>query len=307
MVKVATCCMNCVYDKSANLKKYMDFIDEAASNGADLIVFPEQSLQAYLKSLSAMPFSDYEYQHDNAEVVPDGESTQALIAKAKEKNVYIIWGMTEKSAEDDVVMYNTMVLVGPEGFVGKYRKVHLPGDELHIYTAGTDFPVYDTAIGKIGMLICYDKSFPESARELAIGGAQLIVMSTAWPIADTSKTNAADVTSDMMYDRYTMYDRVRAIENQVPFISSNQFGKAGDIEYIGYSSITDGTGKLLATTGYSEGIAYAEFEDLKKSLYSYKVNAFIGLQGLKDRNVAAYKRLAAESTTYKCFDPISKD
>ena len=110
MVKVAACCMNCVYDKSANLKKYMDFIDEAASNGADLIVFPEQSLQAYLKSLSAMPFSDYEYQHDNAEVVPDGESTQALIAKAKEKNVYIIWGMTEKSAEDDVVMYNTMVL-----------------------------------------------------------------------------------------------------------------------------------------------------------------------------------------------------
>ena len=307
MLKIATCCMNWVYDKSANLAKYMKYIDEAAANGAKLVVFPEQSLQAYLKDLGAMPLSDYEYQHDNAEVVPDGPSTQALIAKAKEKDVYIIWGMTEKSAVDDVIMYNTMVLVGPEGFVGKYRKVHLPGDELHIYTAGTEFPVYDTKIGKIGMLICYDKSFPESARELAVGGAQLLVMSTAWPIADTSKTNAEDVTSDMMYDRYVMYDKVRAVENQLPFISSNQFGKAGNIEYIGFSSITDGTGKLLATTGYSEGIAYAEFEDLEKSIYSYKVNAFIGLQGLKDRNVEAYKRLACPCTSYKAVDSLSEE
>ena len=115
MLKIATCCMNCVYDKSANLAKYMKYIDEAAANGAKLVVFPEQSLQAYLKDLGAMPLSDYEYQHDNAEVVPDGPSTQALIAKAKEKDVYIIWGMTEKSAVDDVIMYNTMVLVGPEG------------------------------------------------------------------------------------------------------------------------------------------------------------------------------------------------
>ena len=163
MTKIATCCIHCEYDKAANLKKYMEYIDEAAANGANLVVFPEQSLQAYLTDLGAMPLSDYTYQHDNAEVVPEGASTQALIKKAKEKDVYIIYGMTEKSAVDDCILYNTMVLVGPEGYVGKYRKVHLPGDELHIYTAGTEFPVYDTKIGKIGMLICYDKSFPESA------------------------------------------------------------------------------------------------------------------------------------------------
>lgn len=305
MVKIATCCMNCEYDKSKNLAKYIKYIDEAAGQGANLIVFPEQSLQAYLKNLGAMPFSDYEYQHTNAEVVPAGPSTQTLIAKAKEKNVYIIYGMTEKSAVDDCILYNTMVLVGPEGYVGKYRKVHLPADELHIYTAGTEFPVYDTAIGKIGMLICYDKSFPESARELAVGGAQLIVMSTAWPIADVTKTNPTDVVTDMMYDRYVMYDKVRAVENQVPFISSNQFGKAGDIEYIGYSSITDGNGTLLATTGYAEGIAYAEFEDLAKSIYEYKMQSFIGLQGLKDRQPIAYKRMASEASSYRFIDPIS--
>lgn len=304
MTKIATCCIHCEYDKAANLKKYMEYIDEAAANGANLVVFPEQSLQAYLTDLGAMPLSDYTYQHDNAEVVPDGASTQALIKKAKEKDVYIIYGMTEKSAVDDCILYNTMVLVGPEGYVGKYRKVHLPGDELHIYTAGTEFPVYDTKIGKIGMLICYDKSFPESARELAVGGAQLIVMSTAWPIADPENTTPEKVTSDMMYDRYTMYDKVRAVENQVPFISSNQVFKTGNIEYIGYSSITDGNGTLLATTGYKEGIAYAEFEDIEKCVYSYKVNSFIGLQGIKDRQPLAYKRLASEADAYRFADAI---
>ena len=88
MTKIATCCIHCEYDKATNLKKYMEYIDEAAANGANLVVFPEQSLQAYLTDLGAMPMSDYTYQHDNAEVVPDGESTQALIKKAKEKDVY---------------------------------------------------------------------------------------------------------------------------------------------------------------------------------------------------------------------------
>lgn len=85
MTKIATCCIHCEYDKATNLKKYMEYIDEAAANGANLVVFPEQSLQAYLTDLGAMPMSDYTYQHDNAEVVPDGESTQALIKKAKKK------------------------------------------------------------------------------------------------------------------------------------------------------------------------------------------------------------------------------
>jgi len=269
----------------------MEYIDKASAEGANLVVFPEQSLQGYLTNLGAMPASDYKYQYENAEVIPDGKSVQALIEKAKEKNIYIIWGMTEKDAEKDYVLYNSACLVGPEGYIGNYRKVHQPGDELHIYTGGTEFPVYSTEIGKIGMLICYDKAFPESTRELALGGADLIVMPTAWPLANQANANKNDVTKDYMYKTFTMYDAVRASENQIPFISSNLTGRTGDIEYLGYSSIVDGYGNVLATTGYEEGIAYAEF-DLKRDIYDYKVNAFIGLNFLKDRNPSAYKRLS---------------
>ncbi len=202
--------------------------------------------------------------------------------KSTEKNVYIKYGMTEKSAIDDRILYNTMILVGLEGYVEKYRKAHHPEDELHIYTADTKFPVYDTNIGKVGVIICYGKSFPESARELAVGGPQLIVMSTACPIVDSTNTTLEKVTSVIMYDRNTMYDKVLAVENQIPFISSNQVFKAGNIEYIGYSFITDGIRTLLATTGHKEGIAYTEFEDIEKSVYSYTVNSFIDLHGIKD-------------------------
>lgn len=290
MVKIATSCMHSVYDKAENLKKYLSFIDEAAANGANLVVFPEQSLMGYLQSLVAMPFSDHEYQYENAEILPDGPSVQKIIAKAKEKNVYVIFGMTERDPILDYKLYNTAVLVGPEGYIGRYRKVHLPGDEVHIYSPGTDFPVFETKIGKIGMLICYDKQFPESARELALGGAEILVMPTAWPFGDPSDEHKADVTKDLMYKIYETYDTSRAMENQLLFVSSNQIGKTGDIEYIGYSTITDPYGEKLCTTGYKEGIAYAEL-DLKKSLFDYKTVQMLGLNLIFDRNTAAYKRL----------------
>lgn len=288
MVKLATACINVVYDTAKNLAKYFEFIDEAASKGANLIVFPEQSLQAYLPSLTVLETSSLHYQYENAQLVPEGPAVQAIIKKAKEKNITVIFGMTERDAEVDYKLYNTMVLVGPEGFIGKYRKVHLPLDELHAYYAGEDFPVYDTSIGKIGMLICYDKAFPESARELALNGAEILVMSTAWPFADPS--NAPHPEVDDMFYIYDVYDKARALENQCFFLSSNQFGICGQISYIGCSNIVSPSGKILATTGYSEGIAYAEV-DIKKAVHIGKTEGFFGLNLLKDRNTAAYKNL----------------
>src|ERR1700719_1477528 len=164
-VILATVAMNVSFDKKKNVEKYLLFIEEAAKKGAKLIVFPEQSLQGYLKNLTGpLTIETIRYQHANAEIVPEGDTTQIMIQAAKKHNVYIIWGMTECDRDRFDVLYNTAVLVGPEGFVGSYRKVHQPLDELHVYYPGNDFPVYDTAIGKIGMLICFDKSFPESTR-----------------------------------------------------------------------------------------------------------------------------------------------
>lgn len=278
MITVATACMNCAYDKQKNLEKYFSFIDQAAEKDAKLLVFPEQSLQAYLENLVVNKLSDFHYQFENAEVIPEGDSVQKIIAKAKEKNMYIIFGMTERDGENYYKLYNTMVLVGPEGYIGKYRKVHLPMDELHIYNHGTDFPVFDTEIGKIGMLICYDKAFPEAARELALGGAELLVMSTAWGCNDVK--NGPDYKEDSMYFKYDLYDRARALENQCFFISSNQQGLAGETNYIGYSNIVNPCGHVVASTGSAEGIAYADI-DVKKDIHIGRICWFVYAEGQK--------------------------
>ena len=300
-MKIASVCMNVTYNKNQNLETYLKYIDEVAEQGSNLVVFPEQSLQGYLGDLNAVDVSnsdtnEFDYQYKNAEIVPDGPSTQRLIEKAREKNLYIVFGMTEKDQETDFKLYNTAVLIGPEGFVGKYRKVHQPGDELHIYYGGKTFPVFDTEIGKIGLLICYDKWFPETCRELALGGADICIM----PTATCYESEAHDIKTDYTYYTFELMDKVRALENQTFFIASNQYGQCGKSFYFGNSKIVAPTGKVVAETGQSEGIAYYETEDLHKEIYDAK-HRWGGLSFLKDRHPSYYTRIS-EDHTYTNFN-----
>ena len=288
VTKLATASINVVYDKQANLKKFLSFIDEAADRGAELLVLPEQSLQGYLPSMTELDLSHYWYQYDNAETVPDGDSVSAIVEKAAKRNIYVVFGMTEKDAETDYKLFNTAVLTGPDGYVGKYRKVHRPLDELHYYYAGSEFPVYPTRIGKIGLMICYDKAFPESARESALGGAEILAAPLAWPLS--AHKNASDPETDPNLDEHRLYDRVRAMENQIIFISSNQFGICGKGSYLGNSNIVGPNGAILATTGYQEGIAYAEL-DLKKEIYRGKTIGMMGSNLMRERKPTVYRKL----------------
>ena len=279
MVKLATTSFPVVYSVEENLKTYVTYIEQAASQGAKLIVFPEQSLQGYLPTLDEVTEETRSYQTAHAEFVPEGASTQYLIGKAKEHDLYIVWGTTETDGEH---LYNTAVLVGPEGYVGKYRKVHQPGCESQIYTHGTRFDVFDTAIGKIGLLICYDKAFPESARELYVQGAEIICQPAAWPMAgDPSSPD----DNDPILDIYNMYDKTRAAENAVFFISCNQCGSAGTIHYCGHSRITHPFGMELACTGWGEGIVYAE-ADIQEAI-SMAGDPAVRL----DRHLEAYQNI----------------
>ena len=285
ITKLATTSMNVVYDKHANLKKLLSFIDAAADQGADILVFPEQCLQGYLPSMTQLDLSHYRYQYDNAETVPDGAAVSAIISIAAKRGIYVVFGMTEKDAEFDYRLYNTAVLTGPDGFVGKYRKVHRPLDELHMYYPGDEFPVFQTRIGRIGLMICYDKAFPESSRELALGGAEILVTPLAWPLA--AHENASDPEKDPCLDEHRLYDRVRAMENQVLYISSNQFGLCGKSSYLGNSNIVGTNGGILATTGYREGIAYAEV-DIKKEIYRGKTVGMMGSNLMRERKPSVY-------------------
>lgn len=286
-ITIATVSMHVVYDKSVNLKSYFRYIDEAVEKGAKLVVFPETSLQGYLDNLGIFQKKTVTYQQENAEVVPEGESTQALIRKAKENNIYIIYGMVERDSHQLGRLYNTAVLVGPEGYIGKYRKIHLPMDEAHVFYPGNEIKVYNTQIGKIGMLICYDKDYPEIARILAAKGAELIVMPTAWSLDDSS----TDPEANFSVYAYDLLDKVRAFENQAFFISSNQVGITGDINFFGRSRIVDPLGKVQSEVLYEEGIA-TYTTDIQKEIIEARTTGLFGLNLMKDRRPEMYHEIA---------------
>lgn len=289
-IKVATVAMEVVFNKQDNLKKYLSFIEQAALKGVDLIVFPEQSLQGYLKNLFALDVENVKYQHDQAETIPDGPSVQSLIKAANRYNMHIIFGMTEKVTDRPGVLYNSAVLLGPSGHIGTYRKVHQPGDEVHVYYPGDQFPVFETSLGKIGLLICYDKMFPESTRELALQGAEMLVMPTAWPMEHVG----ADPQVDRMGEYYHLLDNVRAMENQCWFISSDISGIHGEHDFYGHSGIIDPTGTPVTTCGYEEGMVTAEM-NVSQSLIAARSYELLGLNLLKDRQSEKYNVMKGQT------------
>ncbi|HMJ66716.1 MAG TPA: carbon-nitrogen hydrolase family protein [Candidatus Binatia bacterium] len=149
-----------------NCKQFAPLIADAARQHADLVVLPETLTYYGLGKTYA----------DCAEAVP-GPSTEYFGGLAKKHNCYIVAGLLER---DGHLIYNVAALVGPDGkFVGKYRKVALPRSEISGgITPGSEYPIFDTRFGKLGMMVCYDGFFPEVARQLSVRGAEVI----AWPV-----------------------------------------------------------------------------------------------------------------------------
>ncbi|HLX62004.1 MAG TPA: carbon-nitrogen hydrolase family protein [Planctomycetota bacterium] len=149
-----------------NCKQFATLIEEAAQKKADLVVLPETLTYYGLHKSYA----------DCAESIP-GPSTDYFGTLAKQHNLYIVAGLIEREQH---LIYNVAVLIGPDGKVaGKYRKTSLPRSEVAAgVTPGSDYPVFETRFGKLGMMVCYDGFFPEVARELSNRGAEVI----AWPV-----------------------------------------------------------------------------------------------------------------------------
>ena len=171
-----------------NARLFEPLIIEAARQRADLVVLPE-TLTYYGLGRSYV---------DVAEPVP-GPATEYFGALAKQHNVYIVAGLLERERH---LVYNVAVLLGPDGkVVGKYRKVTLPRGEIEGGIApGSDYPVFETRFGKLGLMICYDGFFPEVARQLTANGAEVI----AWPVWGCNPLLA----------------QARAVENHVYLVSS---------------------------------------------------------------------------------------
>ncbi|MDR1242129.1 MAG: nitrilase family protein [Deltaproteobacteria bacterium] len=170
--KVAAVQTNPVFgEKTLNLCASLQRVEEAAAQGAALIVLPELCNTGYA-------FSSREEAFALAESVPGGEAVRAWAEAARRLGVHIAAGIAEREGAD---LYNSAVLIGPEGYIGTFRKLHLWDEEKLYFEAGNlGMPVFHTPIGRIGLLICFDVWFPELYRLAAMRGADIICACANW-------------------------------------------------------------------------------------------------------------------------------
>lgn len=230
-------------DIERGLSKALGIIEVAARDNVDLLVFPDASIGGYIGDLRAPDHYELPPALD-----PDGPELAAIIAAAGDMTVCI--GYTEADADR---RFNTAVCVSGDGILGRHRKVHQPAGESEAYSAGDSFHAFDTPVGRLGMLIDYDKTFPESARTLALDGARVIAALSAWPASVTDR--AARLPADRQSRLFDLYDCARAAENQVFVVSSNLTGVTGSLRFLGQAKVVGPGGEILATTRSKGGMA----------------------------------------------------
>jgi predicted amidohydrolase len=235
-------------NKTENLRKIEEITKKAKAQAADLVIFPELCLTGYV-------IRDQIY--ELAETIP-GPSTQTIEDLARRTGRYIIFGMPELSEKTKATVFNTAVFVGPEGYIGKYRKMYLPThsvfEEKRYFRPGYQTAAFDTPIGKIGLCICYDLFFPEVTRLTRLKGAQLIVSISASPTVRRGY--------------FEILTAARALENTAFLAYVNLVGVEDGLQFWGGSRLVSPTGDLLAKAKYDEEdfvICEVNYNDLRAS------------------------------------------
>ncbi|WP_431874840.1 carbon-nitrogen hydrolase family protein [Amycolatopsis sacchari] len=262
-------------DLDEDFARIRHLVEKARAEGVGLLALPEACLGGYLANLDG-----------GAEGPPplrlDGPEIERLRKLAGD--IVMVAGYCEDSGDR---LYNSAVCVHGDGVLGNHRKVHQPLSEDASYGAGQSFAAFDTPVGRLGTMICYDKAFPESARSLALDGAEIGVCISAWP---GSRTNpAADLAQDRWKRRFDLFDRARALENQIVWLSANQSGTFGSLRFVASAKVVDPGGEILSDTGVAEGMAVTEL-DVKEALETARRS----MGHLRDRRPEAYPGLGVE-------------
>jgi predicted amidohydrolase len=246
-VRIALAQISCKRaNKEENLKKMEEIVKKFKDQSVDLVIFPELSLTGYV-------VRDQIY--ELAEIIP-GPSTYAVEKIAEKTQTHIILGMPEVSEKTKATIYNTAVLVGPKGYIGKYRKMYLPThsvfEEKRYFRPGYQSAVFNTELGRLGLIICYDIFFPEVSRLTRLKGAQLIVCISASPAV--RKTFFEILTA------------ARAIENTTFLAYVNLVGIEDGLQFWGGSRLIAPSGRVLAKAKYDEEdfvICDVDYRDIK--------------------------------------------
>src|SRR5437763_3853699 len=220
--------------------------ERAAGEKAQLVLFPELVIHGHCTPNT----------WELAEPVPDGPSVRRLAQLARHYRLILCAGLSEK--ERDIV-YNTQVLVGPDGYLGKQRKLHLSRDEVLYYKGGREISVFDVGFCKVGMVICYDNQFPEIARILALRGADVILMPHAGRFKLWDDTPESEAAARRYSHNFLKKYALRARENACFAILTDQVGRAGNVpmwpadsenqpHHAGAALIWGPDGELLAST-----------------------------------------------------------
>lgn len=262
---LAAVCMEVTDSPAKNLQKHLRYMKLAHKQSAALTVFPELSLHGCT--------------HGSATISEplDCAAVSAISSKAREFGMYTIFGMAERGKSGET--YNAAVLCGPNG-IEVYRKVHLTPGERGTFVPGDGFRVFDTSIGKIGIIICYDKSFPESCRTLVLAGAQVIAVLSAWPLQ-----GGQPYESDYKKRLFDLYDSVRAAENQCFVVSAAQTGGKEET-YTGSAKIVGPDGVPRAGSGQNECLVCAS-ADIPGEILRLKTDG--GYDLLADRSPSTYR------------------
>lgn len=221
-----------------NVDSMLERMRAAHGQAAELIIFPECAVTGYC-------FESLDEARGSAESVP-GPATERMVEGCRETGLHVIFGTLELVGEE---VFNVAVLAGPAGVQAVYRKVHLPYLGVDRFTTYGDqpFAVHAVSEAQIGMNICYDASFPEGSRSMALMGADLIALPTNWP-------PGADLVAQYVIN-------TRAMENGVYFAAVNRVGEERGFTFIGQSRICDPLGQTIAAAeGREETILYADID-----------------------------------------------
>ena len=216
-------------DKDANLERIESAMQTTADGGGQAILLPELFLTGYFLSEQLASLAE----------PADGPSVQRLSALARRHHLLTICGWPE--ATDGRRPYNSAVIIDADGtVVGRYRKTHLFGNEPDYFAAGDRFDTFDTSLGRIGVLICYDLEFPEAARILALDGAAILLTPTA--------------NMDPYSAYQAVYTRARAMENGLYVATANTVGTLDAFHFFGESSVVGPDGEVMEIAGAEERI-----------------------------------------------------